>query len=378
MFLDSFWDYWRPGTCGLVQGDRPDSIVSVVFVGEGRSVCSDLVLEPLLQLQRDSKVDLSVFFEQESSDGDLRRAVRKSDVLVSFRTCSRRSLRLLLHAKKLGVAIVWASDDDLLELTSDNPVGARFESKKRQSTIRQCMSVVDSIWLYSEAMEEKYSSLKIPTFLSKVPPPKVQFSAEECTDEPFKIGHIGDFTHVEETKILLETISHLEKLASNIEWSFEFVGHTPLSLIGHPRVKSVPYVDGVENFHRWLSESGWSVGVAPLRDTPFNRMKTDNKFRTFASFGIPGVYSAIRPYLDSVEHESTGLLVEHNGVAFAEAIYRLMHVSELRMRLRQQARSVMDKDYDSKWIASKCFSQLLRISKKYPKEEFSHRELDAA
>lgn len=50
--------------------------------------------------------------------------------------------------------------------------------------------------------------------------------------------------------------------------------------------------------------------VTPLRDTIYNRCKSDIHFVEIGSAAKPGVYSNIRPYADTIEHGVTGYLAK--------------------------------------------------------------------
>lgn len=53
--------------------------------------------------------------------------------------------------------------------------------------------------------------------------------------------------------------------------------------------------------------------VAPLRDTIYNRCKSEIKWLETASAGKPGVFSATRPYLENIEHGKTGYLAKYSN-----------------------------------------------------------------
>lgn len=61
-----------------------------------------------------------------------------------------------------------------------------------------------------------------------------------------------------------------------------------------------------QEFIRFKISRGWSLGLAPLLDSPFNASKTNNKFREYGG-DIPGLYSDVLPNNDCVEHGVTGL-----------------------------------------------------------------------
>lgn len=61
-----------------------------------------------------------------------------------------------------------------------------------------------------------------------------------------------------------------------------------------------------DKFPLFMDEA--DIMVVPLRDTVYNRSKSDLKFIETASAMKPGVFSATRPYIESVEHGKTGYI----------------------------------------------------------------------
>jgi glycosyltransferase involved in cell wall biosynthesis len=286
-----------------------------------------------------------------------------------FRGSTRRGLKTLTAAKRAGKKTVWASDDDLLNLDSSNPVGGRYERSKVRTTIEDMMKTADTLWTFSEQMRRKYleKGFQEVHYCHSIAP--FSDSAIQCTDDHhqgsdlIRIGHIGDFSHANEMHNLVSAIQVLSKVKLNRKWIFEFAGFTPPELENHPNVRSVPYIKGIDNFHKWLRSASWSIGIAPLRDTPFNRCKTDNKFRTFSANGIAGIYTKIPPYSDSVVHEHTGLLCDDSSEEYAECLKRLIEDDVLREHIKQQSQKIAMERYHPKAVATQYESILCRLLK---------------
>jgi O-antigen biosynthesis protein len=94
-------------------------------------------------------------------------------------------------------------------------------------------------------------------------------------------------------------------------------------------------------FVPWLRRRSraWTIAVAPLQDASFNRHKSDLKYLEYAALGLPGIFSDVVPYRDSVRHEETGLLTENTTESWCAAILRLAFDPDLRERMAGAARS---------------------------------------
>ncbi len=329
----------------------------ILFVTEGQTACSELVTAPLIALQAEGKIRLTVAFEHDYRGAQLRRLTRTDcDLLIVFRASTRRGLRTFRAAKRAGKRTVWASDDDLLSLDATNPVGSRYQRPKVRKTINTMMHGADALWTFSSAMAEKYRSLgfqKVCDCHSLAPLREalsLRANASRVSSSRIRIGHIGDFSHANEMHHLAAAVRLLTDMRLERDWEFDFVGYTPDELKGHPRVRSIPYITGIDAFHEWLGTADWSIGVAPLRDTPFNRCKTDNKFRTFSAFGIAGIYTNMPPYSDSVQHQQTGILCNDDPECYARSLAKLIQDDSLRSLIQTNAKRVCLERYSYKVV----------------------------
>ncbi len=92
-------------------------------------------------------------------------------------------------------------------------------------------------------------------------------------------------------------------------------------------------------FVGWLREhrARWDLALAPLRDTPFHRCKSDLKYLEYSALGLPGIYADLDPYA-GVRDGETGLCATAGETgAWTEAIRRLAEDPRLAERLADAA-----------------------------------------
>jgi glycosyltransferase involved in cell wall biosynthesis len=93
-------------------------------------------------------------------------------------------------------------------------------------------------------------------------------------------------------------------------------------------------------FVAWMRQHlRWDVAIAPLEDDAFTRCKSDLKYLDYAALGIPGIFSDVRPYRETVRHRETGLLAANEPKAWAEALEEIVSDASLRARLAGAARA---------------------------------------
>ncbi|HEX7600107.1 MAG TPA: glycosyltransferase, partial [Polyangiaceae bacterium] len=59
----------------------------------------------------------------------------------------------------------------------------------------------------------------------------------------------------------------------------------------------------------------------------------------YGALGIPGVFSDVRPYRETVRHRETGLLAANEPRAWAEALEEIVSDGALRARLAEAAKA---------------------------------------
>lgn len=102
------------------------------------------------------------------------------------------------------------------------------------------------------------------------------------------------------------------------------------------RVEYVPWQPDVPTYYKSLQ--GMSVGIGPLRRSPFTEAKSGIRAVEFAALGIAGVFSDSAPYRPVVSHRTTGYLVHLPG-DWHKYLIKLYRNPELTERLGRQGRA---------------------------------------
>jgi glycosyltransferase involved in cell wall biosynthesis len=172
---------------------------------------------------------------------------------------------------------------------------------------------------------------------------EIQFPADS-NSRKIIIGYMGTFTHDSDLMMILQSLrSILRKYQEKVE--LQMVGGITgqafiQSLQGLPvRVLHVPTNDvAYPNFVMWMKKNlNWDLAIAPLENNYFNRSKSDIKFLDYSALGIPGIYSRVPAYLNTIRHMDTGLLVHNSPEAWVEALDLLLADEPLRRHLAQNA-----------------------------------------
>jgi hypothetical protein len=121
---------------------------------------------------------------------------------------------------------------------------------------------------------------------------------------PVRILYMGTATHGADLDLVLPALARLHETFGD-RIAIEIVGITgPGDLPHFIRRVEVPRRAGLSYpaFVAWLTDrqrrQPWSIGIAPLADTPFNRCKSAIKMLDYAALGLATVVSDMRAYRD--------------------------------------------------------------------------------
>lgn len=127
---------------------------------------------------------------------------------------------------------------------------------------------------------------------------------------------------------------------------FEFIGWMPEGLSELPNVVLHPWIADYETFLAFKLGRRWDIGIAPLIGDTFDQFKTDNKYREYAGCGIPGAYSRVSPFVETVRHGDTGLLVDNDPAEWIAALECLVQSPDLRGSIAAAAGDDIKQNYD--------------------------------
>ncbi|RXZ78915.1 glycosyltransferase [Paenibacillaceae bacterium] len=313
---------------------------------------------PFDELQARGEIEYKTLPEYDVTEQDLCEA----NVIVFLRNTTTESLRLLKAAQSEGIPVVYSIDDHFLHLPKRG-FGITMAEPERRFTFTSFLKKADMIRVgspyFAELIREEYNNnvcciqASVDFSLIEPPVPKTRNS------QGLIIGYEGSAKENDFTVIIPALQEVLRKYGKEIR--LEFHGFVPAELLAHRR--AVYFAGGREykQYLPFLCGRAWDFGIAPLEDTLYNRCKSNNKFREYSACGIPGIYSRMPTYSDCVQHEITGLLVEHTSEAWVEAISRLIEDEPLRLRIREQATLFARSHYTVARCASEWRQMLLSL-----------------
>lgn len=261
----------------------------------------------------------------------------------------------------IGRPYVYYIDDNFWLIEGQSELARYYNSdevrKTLDASVRGAAKVLTNTAPLARFLEHFNSSVDIL-------PPFFDFSLiegieAESTDE-IRIGFAGSPSRVGDLELIAPVIPVLLKKYPSVV--FEFAGAMPPGVGVNDRVRFFPHTARYSDFIKFQAKRAWAIGLAPLVDNEANRCKTNNKFREYGACGIAGVYSAVGPYIDSVEDGLTGALVENSVEAWTQAICNLVASPEARSSLGSKARDIVREQYGVDKVAARWAMSLREVS----------------
>lgn len=301
------------------------------------------------------------------------------DVVVFGRTYfdGHYPVRTMNEYKKRGKRILYDMDDDFWEVAKHNPSVATSNALKDQ--YEALITAADAVITPSKVLEKKFKKhFKKPVFICpngvdykeyKVPPEK-----DPLTKDMLTIGYMGASSHWDDIGIIVEP---LEQLANKYDFLFVLYG-----IVGEPIESTIysyhkmlegnlqpernPYFKSAIDFYDrldrikmmhvpfrlpelhpgTLSRLNFDIGLAPLKDTEFNKGKSAIKFYEYAATGAVTLASDVGPYKDEVNYTARNTTKD-----WYNKLEKLIVDKQFREKLRKQQADYVKSRYSVTAVA---------------------------
>lgn len=237
------------------------------------------------------------------------------------------------HFKK---KLVMDIDDNFLEVDKGNPAlkkqnKGKLDLTNKVAVLATILSEVDAITVSTVPLK-----LKLLEHFSEVHGVEKKIfvipNANDIKDWDFTkakaskvvIGYVGGLSHNDDLDMILPALKTV--MTKYPEVLFQMIGQMDM---GKAKKVFGKWPQGIRNrimllnatrtqpeYPKYLSEQPWSIGIAPLIDSPFNQSKSHIKWLEYSSLKIPVVASRVYPYYkdvlgkETIEHGVTGMLCE--------------------------------------------------------------------
>lgn len=287
---------------------------------------------------------------------------------------------LLEQLRQKNIRVIFEMDDDLLSLNSESGESSP-PTMQQKMWLRWMIRSADGVMTSTPNLANRLKRLNdnieiVPNALDeRLFEPSREFREAAPVDR-LVFGYMGTLTHLED---LISVVGPLRRVLARHKnrVTFEIVGVGDNKIIETifrdlpVRIKQVPSNKvSYDKFTDWMQKNlSWDFGIAPLIDSVFTRSKSDIKFLDYGVQGIPGIFSAMPVYQDTVKHMENGLLA---GTAeeWEDCLERLISDRDLRRRL---GRNVHKEVWSQRMLAHSAANWAVSIRKLLSMAAKGHR-----
>ena len=290
----------------------------------------------------------------------------QADVVVVSRLHSKQHIDTIASLKKMGKAVIYDLDDDLFDISPDNPAIIAYTTERLDNT-KIMMDLVDVLvttnHYLADALAEK-TETKIVIIPNGIDLPSYQPRINKSRDGFKRVLWMGSQSHDSDIAIMAGAIERL--FVTDKKFKMVLVGSLPSCIDRvfkrHPhRCEFNNFIKPVEEYVNFTTRLIADVGLCPLVDSHFNRSKSCLKFLEYTAMSLPVVASRVRPYSETIISGQSGIIAETTD-DFYDGMVRLLGSNRTGKGMVSKAREYVRKNHNLSDIGSKwrqlCWSLL--------------------
>ncbi len=268
--------------------------------------------------------------------------MHEADVLILNNICCPDLLPVIKRRRSEGKLTVYELCDDLNDVPKGSRVHAFYQNPENTLLLKRLARSCDAMQFSSPELQRKYGFLNpvsrvFPNHILDVPPERMNDEKRELiVGWGGSIGHFEDLAQY--AAPLMRWISsrndvRLHLMCGDAVWNI----FAPLP----DRLRKRTHPGSLSDYYRFVNTI--EIGIAPLKDTPFNRSRSDVKFLEYAVHGTIPVLQAAGPYPGVVRNGETGFLF-NTQEQFISILATLADNPSLRKRISGAARNYVLKE----------------------------------
>lgn len=264
--------------------------------------------DPAKYLNRLGDFDVRVIEE-----GITEEVAQWADIYVLQGCVDRVGIALLYtYQQEFGKRIV-VDADDFPKVEAHNPYKVEHDRYNAAAVVKRTMQIADMVTTTTPYLAKRLRKLNphvvvLPNYMDmeRWDLPKLTNGSEEV-----RVGWVGSITHEKDIKLIRKAL--IDLLINRPQVKLIFMGDTRFKEL-FPGFNVETYL-GVpfEAYPTRLHGLRLDIGIAPLRDTEFNRCKSPIKTYEYGICGVPVVASKMCVYQAEVKDDKTGLLAYSDG-----------------------------------------------------------------
>lgn len=260
-----------------------------------------------------------------------------ADVVFSTAACDRHYLSLLWGMKEqYGFKLVIDVDDDILATHTEpnNPAYISYinQDARYAEYFQMCVHKADLVTVSTEYLRQKMLPLNKNIVVVKnfIDP---NFFSHKNKPDDVTLGFTGSGSHQGDWKMIEPT---LKQLKEETDCKVKMLGPMQTTVCD----EQTKWVDQLKH-PKTLADMGFSIGLAPLKDSLMNRAKSNLRWLEYSAMKIPTVASDTLPF-----REMENVIRVNEPEEWHDSLSTLIHDKSYREKLGKQAYEEMRTNYD--------------------------------
>lgn len=268
-----------------------------------------------------------------SWNDDVQFDVRQFSVLILQRPVCYNPIELIRKCKDFGIKIIVDLDDDFPSIPENHP-GYNVIGKGNpaaMTALEECYKEADVITFSTMALAQRYDGYfgakpawVIPNGWSSNQPWDYHHPRGQVL-----VGYAGSLTHYADVKPIIPALTRVAQDFDNVViviGACTDIYEDLRKVKEHQRL----FLPGVD-YGAYPAMLGWfDILLAPLRNSYFNRAKSDIKLVEAGAKKIPWIASPLPMYIEWDAQETSGFFADDDERSWYEAISRLINDPVLR------------------------------------------------
>ena len=259
----------------------------------------------------------------------------EADIFVTLALPFPQVLDTVRRVNARGGLTVLDVDDDYWNVHPENPA-AEVWTHQKQTLLAEIAREVQLITATTPEMAAVMRPMNSNVAILPNMLPDQHWIGRSAASNPdtagVVLGWAGSGGHRPDVRMVSPFLTELLNEFDDLE--IELAGAKPDWILPHARIHMPEFVR-IEDYPTRLSR--FDIGIAPLLENQFNRLKSDLKFLEYGILGIPAVYSKSPSYERSVKHGKSGFLAAKRK-DWLRHLRALIRDADLRAEIGGEAR----------------------------------------
>lgn len=265
-----------------------------------------------------------------------------ADIIVTQGLVDKVRIAMIYAAQQEYGKKIVVEFDDYFRVEEDSPFKMIHNIHDAPEMIQITMRIADMVVTTTEYLAEKFRKLNdnVRVCPNLMDMDRWDLPTLENDTGRIRILWAGSMTHVKDVKTIVAPMKKILKDYPNVDFI----------TIGDPRIKELFKNERVEsslgvhksNYPKKLHGMRFDIGVAPLRDTLFNRCKSNIKPLEYGICKVPTVASDVEPY----KHFGNHVLIAKNSDEWYKHLSYLIEGEYARKAIGEKMYRRIKKDYN--------------------------------